>query len=170
MLEEIAEQMRTTPRNRQGQLGRKYCIKRLKSVGVKPDKYWWKYNNHEIYRLYKKEFGICDKFNKLKTRKKDNTAYLYYESIKGRFTNFGDGGVYIIGNIEKGVCKIGYSKNPHKRIKSIQTGCPYPISILKYYKGIGLREERLLHKKYSKYKLQGEWFEIKGGIKHELTT
>lgn len=169
-MEEIKYQIESMPRNRQASLGRRYATNRLKSHGITKIKgsALTQLKIGSLCKVYEEKFGKCSLFNKLKTRKKDATCYLYYESIKGKYLSDDNDGVYIIGNLDYGVCKIGYSKNPHKRIKMIQTGCPYPVSILKYYSGIGKREERLLHKKYQRYKLQGEWFKIEGGIKMEL--
>ena len=170
MVEEIKYKLETVPRNRQSTFGRRYASRRLKSNGVDRvnGELLSRLKLGELCRVYKDKFGECKDFKNLRLRKMDSTAYLYYVSIKNKYSEDDSDGVYIIGNLKHAVCKIGYSKNPHKRIKSIQTGCPYPISILKYYSGIGKREEKLLHRKYQRYKLQGEWFEIKGAIKHEL--
>ena len=79
-----------------------------------------------------------------------------------------NGAVYAIGNIKHGFVKIGYSNNPEKRIKQIQTGCPFPVTIIRTWQGMGRKEEKLMHRAYSKYKTVGEWFKIEGSLKHEL--
>jgi len=76
--------------------------------------------------------------------------------------------VYAIGSLDYGYVKIGFSTNVFARIKQIQTGCPFPVSIIKRWPGLGRKEEKLLHKSYSKYKSNGEWFKIEGSLKHEL--
>lgn len=61
--------------------------------------------------------------------------------------------------------KIGITSNTiEKRISELQTGCPYKI---KQHHHIDTKNQKLsqsiekwLHKKYSKYRLQGEWFEL----------
>lgn len=73
--------------------------------------------------------------------------------------------LYVIGNKSKDVCKIGISTNPDKRLKQLQTGCPYKLSILAIVKGMDYESERNLHKRYSEYRINGEWFRIRGEIK-----
>lgn len=63
--------------------------------------------------------------------------------------------------------KIGHSKNPIKRIKSIQTGCPFPLKIINIERG-GLTEEREYHKKFAEYNTNGEWFKIRGELRKYL--
>lgn len=129
---------------------------------------FWKAKNSTIKNTYVDTFGKCEGFFMVKAKKKDAITYMYYQYLKTKFTEINGSGVYIIGNIDKGICKIGYSTNPYKRLKSIQTGCPYEVTVLRFYEGIGKMEEKLLHKKYKKYKMNGEWFRIDGGIKKEL--
>lgn len=169
-IKEISDRIDGMARNMQYYHGRRHAIKRLKSHGVtKIDgKELKKMKKVDLCRAYKKYFGECDTFKELTTRKKDALCYLYYESIKQEFMDSEADGVYIIGNVNQGVCKIGYSKKPYKRLKMIQTGCPYPVYVLRYYSGIGRKEEHLLHRKYQRYKIHGEWFEIKGGIRKAL--
>lgn len=73
-------------------------------------------------------------------------------------------GLYIIGNNSQKICKIGVSDNPQKRLKSIQTGCPYKVNILSHYPELGYDTEKDLHKRFKKYRMQGEWFRIKGEV------
>lgn len=69
------------------------------------------------------------------------------------------GWVYFIGNRENKIVKIGYSRSPKTRLKELQTGCPYKLSIIYLLPG-GIKLEKLLHKKYEDYKLNGEWFKL----------
>jgi len=78
-----------------------------------------------------------------------------------------EGYVYIIGNLDAEICKIGFSKNPKERIRSIQTGCPYVLKIILLFEAEKYTETRL-HHKYSKYKLSGEWFSIEGKLKESI--
>lgn len=73
-------------------------------------------------------------------------------------------GLYIIGNKKKEICKIGVSDNPDKRVKTLQTGCHFKIEILYYCDELGRDSEKEYHKRYSQYRLKGEWFKIKGEI------
>ncbi len=72
--------------------------------------------------------------------------------------------VYIIENTYLHDTKIGISNNPEKRIKQLQTGNSRQL-VIKYTIKFNTRNEAnkleyALHKKYSKHRLCGEWFEI----------
>lgn len=70
--------------------------------------------------------------------------------------------IYIIGS-DNPPYKIGISKNPDKRLKSLQTGHPFPLQIhsarltdiseTKYL-------ERMIHQNLKFYRTKGEWFNI----------
>jgi hypothetical protein len=54
--------------------------------------------------------------------------------------------------------KIGYSKHsPLNRLKSLQTGCPFVISLLCLKNGTEV-VERLLHGHLKEFKIRSEWF------------
>lgn len=57
--------------------------------------------------------------------------------------------------------KIGLSKTPEERLQELQTGCPYPLTLI-YKKAFrkAIKVERLLHKKYRNKRKTGEWFEL----------
>lgn len=75
--------------------------------------------------------------------------------------------IYVVGNEEQSICKIGYSTNPTNRISGIQTGCPYKLKFLLIIKGNMLMEQEL-HKKYAKQRLNGEWFSYSGPLKYSI--
>jgi len=56
--------------------------------------------------------------------------------------------------------KIGFSKNPGKRIKSLQTGNSRKLALMGWIETEGQDLERSLHKKYKNHNLNGEWFAI----------
>lgn len=66
--------------------------------------------------------------------------------------------VYLIHSQSNGYFKIGYSKNPLKREKTLQAEEP-DISLLKIWEGDGALEKSL-HQKYSHLRVRGEWFEL----------
>ncbi len=72
--------------------------------------------------------------------------------------------VYIIENTYLHDTKIGISNNPEKRIKQLQTGSSRQLVIRHTIKfdnrDAATKVESSLHRKYSKYRLTGEWFEI----------
>lgn len=53
--------------------------------------------------------------------------------------------------------KIGFSSNPHKRLKSLQTGHAEDLQLLGYFEGTW-REERELQKTLEAFQTRGEWF------------
>ena len=75
-----------------------------------------------------------------------------------------EGYVYVIGNLLHKVCKIGFSVNPKKRIKSIQTGCPFILNTLLLFEADKYTETKL-HHTYARYRKSGEWFSIEGELK-----
>lgn len=71
--------------------------------------------------------------------------------------------VYFIGNIEYKIVKIGFSSNPQNRLKSLQTGCPYKLKILKKIEG-NSHLEKDYHKIFKDFNMEGEWFELRGEL------
>ena len=70
--------------------------------------------------------------------------------------------IYIIGS-EHFPYKIGFSKTPEKRVKSLQTGHPNKLSLL-YTKKVSEQNikkiEKQIHKAISYKRTKGEWFNI----------
>lgn len=64
--------------------------------------------------------------------------------------------------------KIGFTRHdPNKRLKSLQTGNPHELKLLKVIKGdLGL--ETSLHYKFRKHRINGEWFEFDDSIKNYI--
>lgn len=56
--------------------------------------------------------------------------------------------------------KVGISRNhPNRRRQQLQTGNPNIIRLVKYYKRKDYKSlEQKIHKKLSKYRVNGEWF------------
>lgn len=74
--------------------------------------------------------------------------------------------VYAIGPADRTieVVKIGFSKDPIKRLRGIQTNFPWPLEI--YGAEPGSEEiEKALHKLFVGYRVNGEWFKVKGPVK-----
>ncbi len=70
---------------------------------------------------------------------------------------------YLIECTRTGVCKIGKSNNPIKRLESIKVGNPFVKLI-----GISEIKENDLHVKYDEFRFSGEWFEFPENIKNEV--
>ena len=68
--------------------------------------------------------------------------------------------------------KIGYTSRPQiwKRIANMQTGCPTKIRIIMYFLEANRKLETLLHRKFKKHRLHGEWFSYNEEIKWFVTT
>jgi hypothetical protein len=65
--------------------------------------------------------------------------------------------IYIIGNKEQNICKIGYSKRPYRRIETLQKTIPLKLHIISIFEGDFI-DEQLLHDKYHEFRIKGEWF------------
>jgi hypothetical protein len=64
--------------------------------------------------------------------------------------------------------KIGYSKSPEERIKSLQTSSPVDLDVLLIMPG-SKNLEHVLHKTFKKDRLRGEWFVYSDDIKDFVT-
>ncbi len=65
--------------------------------------------------------------------------------------------LYFIQSNKTGLIKIGRAKNPHKRIRELQTGNGEELRLIAYFKGWAWRE-RDLHELLKDFRLHGEWF------------
>ena len=69
--------------------------------------------------------------------------------------------VYLIKKSSGGI-KIGVSKNPESRLKQLQTSCGEKLSIVARLPFKSRKQafefEKILHIKFSKYRIGGEWF------------
>jgi len=69
--------------------------------------------------------------------------------------------LYIIQTDKTGAIKIGRSKNPEKRLKQLQTGCPDKLKLLLIVENFG-HIEKNLHRDLRSYRSRrtGEWFDF----------
>lgn len=71
----------------------------------------------------------------------------------GTYRRTGD--VYFI---EAGdLIKIGFTRSPVGRMRTIKTGCPLPMKLLHHEAG-SLKSERELHRRFAVLRVRGEWF------------
>ena len=71
------------------------------------------------------------------------------------------GFVYLIGNKEKGIYKIGLSQQPRNRYKAFGTKLPFKLEILHQVGTDDMKKaERLLHTWFREKNMHGEWFEL----------
>ncbi len=82
--------------------------------------------------------------------------------------------VYFIRN--GNTVKIGHSHSPHKRMAAMRTANHAKLEMLAITDG-GTMRERVLHKKFTKFRLSGEWFTLApeiakyiSGLKRRKTT
>jgi hypothetical protein len=73
---------------------------------------------------------------------------------------------YFVGG-EDGPVKIGYAKDPKRRLVDLQNGSPVRLSILAQTSG-GLTRETAYHYQFAKFRLHGEWFERCPDIEAEI--
>lgn len=78
--------------------------------------------------------------------------------------------IYVIGR-EDGPVKVGISSFPAGRVRQIQTGCPFTISLLHFRecrdRAQALEHEQIFHGCYEDVRLAGEWFNISGELAAE---
>ena len=55
--------------------------------------------------------------------------------------------------------KIGYSKNPKKRIKQLSTGSSSNLYLLLYFEG-DKKLEKQIHNSFKKIRYNGEWLDV----------
>lgn len=77
--------------------------------------------------------------------------------------------LYFIQSNNQGMIKIGRSKDPHKRLKQLQTGNPNNLRLICYFENLG-DKEKYLHEHLKKFRKKGEWFEYEcvGSIPNDL--
>jgi Meiotically up-regulated gene 113 len=75
----------------------------------------------------------------------------------------GTGLIYFIAT-SAGHIKIGYSANPDRRLKSLQTASSVPLRLIGTLPGT-LKDEEALHARFAKYRVRGEWFTLTGALR-----
>lgn len=71
--------------------------------------------------------------------------------------------IYLIENQQNSAYKIGFSENPEKRLKALQTSNPTKLKLVATLEG-DQQLEKEFHKKFKDFRLLGEWFENKREI------
>ena len=76
--------------------------------------------------------------------------------------------IYLIQSLENSYYKIGVSKHPQKRLLEHQTGNPSELRLIDSYQtDLAYQIEKVLHRRYSHFKKEGEWFNL--DITNEVT-
>ena len=70
--------------------------------------------------------------------------------------------VYVISNLKAGIVKIGVSKHPEKRMKSLECQCGMKLFMWHQSKVLynAYAVENLMHKHFAEYRTYGEWFVV----------
>ncbi|MER7692630.1 GIY-YIG nuclease family protein [Streptomyces sp. NPDC097610] len=67
--------------------------------------------------------------------------------------------VYLIGSADSPLVKIGWTDNPERRLRHLQTGSPVPLELLALFEG-GHIVEAELHRRFADKRRHGEWFDL----------
>lgn len=127
------------------------------------------FKKHHIRKINGKTVAsnrVPDLINEFQIKFKRCPIVAFKERLKDQVSSK-KGYVYVIGNLNAKICKIGFSEKPKERIKSIQTGCPHLLKIILLFEAEKYTETKL-HHKYARYKLYGEWFLIDGTLKESI--
>jgi hypothetical protein len=69
--------------------------------------------------------------------------------------------VYLIKSLESGYYKIGFSKNPIRRLRTLQTGNSSKLKLIETYQSdYANMIEKTLQRRYKYCKKEGEWFDL----------
>lgn len=71
--------------------------------------------------------------------------------------------IYVIASSPEGPCKIGYSNDPFKRLKKLQTGHPERLSVhhcIPFAPAHAPLVERKIHETVRHLRMSGEWFRL----------
>ena len=67
--------------------------------------------------------------------------------------------LYVIGSDDMPYVKIGTSVDPHKRLRLLQTGSPFTLSVL-WSCEMDHYLERDIHEVFADFRVRGEWFDL----------
>lgn len=138
-------------------------------VGIRLSTFVCDTRRKELIRICKKRGGKWD--NTKKAWILDTKGYRAVMWDLGRWRDlpgnapeicgkrFNVGHVYFIQGLSNEWIKIGFSKQPLRRLDDLQAGSPTPLRIIKTVPG-DMSLERKLHHYFSEYRKHGEWFDI----------
>lgn len=140
----------------------------------------WKNKTHKLHKVLKKQGFNVENFNKGIIPQNSLYIILHYYSFNSQYTtitafnNFSElrferngelftnidnnlevknSYVYLFSDSIRGVCKIGVSKNVHRRFREVQSGYPFSLEISGVIKG-GFKEEKAIHKNFNQYRIR----------------
>lgn len=71
--------------------------------------------------------------------------------------------IYFIGNKQYNWVKIGTTNNIRTRLHSMNTYCPFELTVFAVYSGIH-SNERYLHKLFNDDRIKGEWYNLSSSV------
>jgi hypothetical protein len=80
-----------------------------------------------------------------------------------------DGWIYFIVAAESGIVKIGWAKDPAKRLLQLQTANHLTLSVFGTTRGT-VKQEQALHRRFRHLRIRGEWFKIDEELTAFLST
>jgi len=99
--------------------------------------------------------SLCEEIDKR------NVCNSCQELFKAKASKVFAGYIYLIGNVEKGIFKIGKSRQPKERYKAIATKLPFPAEIIHVVGSDDTEKaEKILHTIFASKRTHGEWFEL----------
>jgi len=117
----------------------------------------------EFGRWLSPEFGIWCNIHLHSIGFTDNNFYANKTKLKSGF-------VYL-AMTHNGWCKIGMSKQPYRRMSSLQTGTPLEVKLIHRVFTFDMVElEKALHEYYAAYWMRGEWFDLPDECIREFPT
>jgi len=124
---------------------------RFESIFINEIRKWsWPNGDPRWKEFHKKkeEEQKAIELQKIEEKKRDQ-EYAYAR----RYPGF----IYFIQGESGGSVKIGYATDITKRIKSLQTGFPETLIIVKSFPG-NMKDEEAIHSEFGEFHLRGEWF------------
>jgi T5orf172 domain len=76
-------------------------------------------------------------------------------------TNDRSGYIYVVRSGSSNLYKIGRTTNFPKRLKTLQTSCAVPLTVVKTFMSLdAVSLEKAAHSKFAHFRQKGEWFEL----------
>lgn len=119
----------------------------------------------EIYKQNGINEEKIDELNRIENEKsKAKFEELYglnipYKKRRNQRLSEKNGFIYLMVDNRNGYIKIGYSKNPKKREKTLQSEVP-DITMIFAKNNCSIMDERKLHDLFKDFRIRGEWFKL----------
>ena len=113
----------------------------------------------EVARWISPAFGVW--LDVALLRQSSGLMDIFGASFKTKEQQDNSGFIYLAQASQTQWCKIGMSKQPYKRMQSLQTGNPLEIILIhRIYTFDAIALEKSLHEYFDAYRVRGEWFDL----------